>query len=109
MTETLNKNTGKPEHCEKGAACGLCAVLCVVLRPVVWLGKGVLAVLAAVSHVRDFFVFVAQASSLPVRMAVYCVMSAVIVFFFWTVLNNPRLKARGFLTRCRLSRNRRSF
>ena len=25
------------------------------------------------------------------------------------LLNNPRLKARGFLTRCRLSRNRRSF
>ncbi|WP_308614781.1 AAA family ATPase [uncultured Duodenibacillus sp.] len=24
-------------------------------------------------------------------------------------LNNPRLKARGFLTRCRLSRNRQGF
>lgn len=41
-----------------------------------------LSVLAAVSHVRDFLVFVAQVSSLPVRMAVYCGMSAVIVFFF---------------------------
>ncbi len=26
-----------------------------------------------------------------------------------TRLNNPRLKARGFLTRCRLSRNRQGF
>ena len=25
------------------------------------------------------------------------------------MLNNPRLKARGFLTRCRLSRNRQGF
>ena len=25
------------------------------------------------------------------------------------ILNNPRLKARGFLTRCRLSRNRQGF
>ncbi|WP_419519357.1 hypothetical protein [Duodenibacillus massiliensis] len=45
-----------------------------------------LSVLAAVSHVRDFLVFVAQVSSLPVRMAVYCGMSAVIVFFFWTAV-----------------------
>lgn len=38
------------------------------------------------SLTRDFLVFVAQVSSLPVRMAVYCGMSAVIVFFFWTAV-----------------------
>ena len=30
-------------------------------------------------------------------------------FITVTMLNNPRLKARGFLTRCRLSRNRQGF
>ena len=30
-------------------------------------------------------------------------------FITVAMLNNPRLKARGFLTRCRLSRNRQGF
>ena len=29
--------------------------------------------------------------------------------YYWLLLNNPRLKARGFLTQCRLSRNRQGF
>ena len=75
-----NSNSSRDAQCAAG---GFCAALSVVFRPLVWLIKGLLSVLAAVSHVR---VFVAQVSSLPVRMAVYCGMSAVIVFFFWTAV-----------------------
>ena len=32
-----------------------------------------------------------------------------VLFKKFSALNNPRLKARGFLTRCRLSRNRQGF
>lgn len=78
-----NSNSSRDAQCAAG---GFCTALSVFFRPLVWLIKGLLSVLAAVSHVRDFLVFVAQVSSLPVRMAVYCGMSAVIVFFFWTAV-----------------------
>lgn len=78
MAEPAQKNSSRDAQCAAG---GFCMALSVVFRPLVWLIKGLLSVLAAVSHVRDFLVFVAQVSSLPVRMAVYCGMSAVIVFF----------------------------
>ena len=64
-----NSNSSRDAQCAAG---GFCTALSVVFRPLVWLIKGLLSVLAAVSHVRDFLVFVAQVSSLPVRMAVYC-------------------------------------
>ena len=41
--------------------------------------------------------------------AAYVIGLFVVIVWGITFLNNPRLKARGFLTRCRLSRNRQGF
>ena len=52
-----NSNSSRDAQCAAG---GFCTALSVVFRPLVWLIKGLLSVLAAVSHVRDFLVFVAK-------------------------------------------------